>query len=184
MAGIFGAGAVQAIDWPGLSRSAWEWGKSSSSSTTAFLIGLPRECRLAITHTAAVCMMQDPQYYSIPGFAPLGASWGWLLLGSIAGCTLTVLILSLCGCLAREPTMQTVASVMQPAGNREEPNRQRARQDILSYLASGGPSALQDLTAATGLSEQEFLMHVLGGRAGAQQGRNLEMPIAERRYRF
>ena len=137
---------------------------------------------MAITHTAKICVGQDPQYYSNPGFAPLEASWEWLLLGSTVGCALTVLVLSLCGCLAQEPTMQAVAHAMQPADNGEEASRQRARQDILNYLVSGCPSALRDLTAATGMSEQEFLMQVLGSPTGAQR-RNLELPTAERRYR-
>ena len=157
-------------------------GTNAAATGRAELLALPGTCKLAIIHTGLVCSGQSPEYVAIPGFAPLRYSWGWLLLGIFLGGVFSVLILSLIGCLRREPTIAALAAVAHaapvrapdalPRLQRPPPGlpapRDRAREDIVAFLAQDGRGALTDLAAASGLSETDFLLTVFseGPRRG------------------
>ena len=154
------AAVVGGIDWLGRAGSAWNWGQHAATSAQALLVGLPRDCRLAAQHAAMLCLGQDPQYYTVPGFGPFVAAWGWFFAGIALGAALAVLFAALTGNLRREPAINTLAAVANPGAADAE----RARQEVLTFLASGGRPALRDLASATGMSEQDFIGTLLGAQ--------------------
>ena len=170
MAGILATFA--SVEWLELGRATWTWGRESSVSAGAFLAGLPRDCRLATMHAATICVGQEPQYYAIPGFGPIGAAWGWFLAGGAVGAVLTVLLMVLTGNLRREPSIATLAAAAQPAPpGLAATAHEQARQGVLTFLAAGGRPALRDLASATGLPEQDFVATLLGAQpAGSALG--------------
>ena len=164
--------AVTSIDWSNHIPNAWNWAQVQSASGYAFVLGLPSSCKLATVHAGLVCAGQIPQYVPVPGFAPLSFAWGWLLVGIIFGSMVTALMLSLGGCLRREPTIGALAAVAHPQmpaaqppppGLAPAPRMRRlpqpaaARQDIFEFLAVGGGDALAELAAASGMTELDFL---------------------------
>eukprot|EP00973_Karenia_brevis_P085857 11909097-Karenia_brevis.AAC.1 len=77
------------------------------------------------------------------------------------------MVLLISGSLRQEPSIGALACMAQPSGPKVMPNAQdRARQDILTYLAAGGQAALQELAAASGRTEMEFLRAVVGSGTG------------------
>ena len=163
MAGILAT--LGTIDWVDLGRTAWTWGRESSTSAAAFLAGLPRDCRLATMHAATICVGQEPQYYAVPGFGPFGAAWGWFLAGGAVGAVVAVLLMMLTGNLRREPSIATLAAASRPAPpGLAATAHEQARQDVLTFLAAGGRPALRDLASATGLPEQDFVAALLGAQ--------------------
>ena len=144
-------------------------GRLQSNSGAAFMLSLPPSCKLAAVHAGLVCAGQTPEYAAIPGFAPLSYSWGWLVVGTILGSVLTSLLLSLAGLLRREPSITTLAAMAHPPTPHRPPPgltspRDRAREDVLTYVAGGGRPALTELSTASGMSEIDFLLTLLGDR--------------------
>ena len=175
---------IAAIDWRGTITGVWGWASAHAATGYAFALGLPASWKMATIHTALVCSGQTPEYVSIPGFVPLSYSWGWLLVGTVLGAVITLLLLALTGRLRREPTVGALAAIAHaPPAQRAPPGlvppgilrtrqeilgfgdpQNRAREDILAYLAAGGGPALQELAAAAGVSENQFLAAAFGRR--------------------
>jgi len=160
-------GGLAAIDWRQGFTQAWGWANTQSAAGLTFLASLPGDCKRAATHATLVCLGQVPQYYQTPGFSPLALSWGWLLLGLVLGALMTLQILMFLGLLRREPAIAVLANLnaRAPGPPGLAAPQDRARDDILRHLANGGPEALQELAAASGLTEAEFLVRVFGVRA-------------------
>ena len=152
---------LTAVDWGTHLTAGWARARSSSSSAYAWAAALPQECRLAMTHTAMVCAGHNPQYYSVPGFGPLSLAWGWLLIGVVVGVAMAIMFMGLGGCLRREPAIGALA-LMANANAPPGLANDRARQDVLNFIAAGGRPALQELAMATGMSEVDFLGAMLG----------------------
>ena len=98
-----------------------------------------------------------------PGFAPLSISWGWLLVGAVAGSFITLMTLFAAGLLRREPTVSSLALMATPGASVSQADQ--ARNDVLAFIASEGRPALRQMAAANRLTEVEFLATVLGGNA-------------------
>ena len=109
--------AVATVDWRTHLRAGWTWSTAQSASGWAFLQTLPRTCKLALTHTAAVCLGEAPEYLMTPGFAPLRISDGWLLKGAVAGSFITLVTLFAAGLLRREPTVSSLALMATPGAS-------------------------------------------------------------------
>ena len=108
------AAVVGGIDWLGRAGVAWNWGQQAATSAQARLVGLPRDCRLATQHAAMLRPGQDPQYYTVPGFGPFVAAWGWFFVGTVLGAVLAALFAAVTGNPRREPAINTLAAVANP----------------------------------------------------------------------
>ena len=138
-------------------------------------------------HAGFVCMGQRPEYYSLPGFGPIGMSWGWMLFGAMLGASAMYIYMIRLGVMRRglQPPVATQPAATQllpPARVTAQPLAtqppvparvvaqpltranavDQAREDLLEYIAVGGRPALQDLSAAVGMSEQDMLMRAFG----------------------
>ena len=154
----FIAAAISSFDWQGI----WQVTQRTSGAALAFLSGLPRDCKLASLHAAAVCMDQTPQYHTVPGFAPLAVSWGWLVLGFTAGACAMLICLLITGKLHKQPTLVQLGTLMETAPAVPTQTQQQARADALRYIALGGQPALRELATASRMSESAFLAHITG----------------------
>ena len=125
-----------------------------------YLAALPRTCHVASAHEAMVCAGSPPEY-AMSGFGPFALGWGWMLIGMWVGVTTTLLVLLLTGHIRRDVSMATLARLAAPSPATQMPN-QVPLPDVLNYLAAGGRTALQDMSAAMGISETEVLQRALG----------------------
>ena len=145
------------INWHQHITTAWNHAGAAAATMSAYLAALPRTCVLASAHAALVCRGEPPEY-STPGFGPLAVGWGWLLLGILLGAVFTVAISSI---MRKNVSLATLARIAGPPPTLADQVEQPP-QDVLSYIAAGGRPALQELSAATGLNESEFLHRVYG----------------------
>ena len=93
--------------------------------------------------------------------------WGWLLINDILlGSGITTMVLLMLGCIRREPATSTLALMAQAAGPVPAvtpgppglaPAQDRAREEVLQYLAHYGLPALEDLAASLRMTKDEFL---------------------------
>lgn len=119
----------------------------------------PRNCQLATAHVAMICVGHDPQYVPVPGFGLFSNSWGWMLLGAVLGTIVVTLMAYVRGLLRQEPTINTLAALSQTVQpSNAAGSQERARQDILHFLATGGRPALRELAAASRMTECESRM--------------------------
>ena len=146
---------LAAVDWSALGTATWGVARQASTSTLAYLAGLPRDCKLATMHAASICFDQNPTYHVIPGFAPLAASWGWLLLGMITGAMLMLICLMFMGKLRHDPSIAHLSAIMTPGPSTRR--QQQARADALRYIAVGGQPALRELATAARMTEADLL---------------------------
>ena len=180
------AAGLAGVNWGQHLGQAWQFAQQQSQSFVGFVSALPATCKLATMHAASICIGQVPEYWATPGFPPITLAWGWLLVGILIGSLLTMLILSMGGCLRREPTIGTLAAIamaqaaqvpIQDAPRPQQPPpglpapRDRARDDIVAFLARDGRQALTELAAASGMTEVEFLHGMFGN--GPRQRRQI-----------
>jgi len=103
-----------------------------------------------------------------------------MLLGVGLGGVLTALVLIWMGQLKQVPSLGTLATLMTssvlPASARE-----RARHDVLAFIATGGRPALQELAAASGLTETEVLSAAAGATGAASWAAMRPDPQARQR---
>ena len=158
-------GPLAGIDFRGWCVSAYQVSHTASLSALTYLAALPKDCKLASLHAAMVCSWEEPAYYSVPGFGPFSLAWGWLLLGVGVGSALSALWMSWMGHLKLDPSVGTLAALVTPAPV-PEITRVRARNDVLNFIAAGGSSALQELAAASSMTEQALLTAVIGTSGG------------------
>ena len=158
------AAFLRSVNWAGHLQVAWTRIKGVSTSGIAYLASLPPTCVLASAHAALVCSGEPPEY-GTPGFGPLAANWGWLLVGFAAGVQVTVLVVLL---MARSrndiyaPALATIAGVNAASSMGTLQHSAEPSEEVLHVLATGGKPALQTLAARTGLTEAELIRKVFG----------------------
>lgn len=156
-----------------LAEGAWglfKWASSSSSAALSFVATLPPSCRQSVTHAVLTCSWGAPPYYA-PGFAPIPACWGWLVVGILIGLLARELLaLALAVLWARAPSPPPP----KPGGPSE------AAAEVLRSWELGGDGEVQAIADRTGLSATALLCKVLhatlrGRAAGTPLGARAEV---------
>lgn len=161
--------------WGAHLTEAWTWTSAQAASGHAFVLQLPATCKLATVHAALVCAGQTPEYVVIPGFAPLSHSWGWLIVGVLVGILVTISVMSLSGCLRREPTIGALAAIAlapQPPAARAAAPALRAPPGLVPQLPPLMPRARQEAFgwgSPQARAREDVLTYLTAGGAPALQ---------------
>jgi len=134
---------------------------------------LTPECRTELQHAVNVCTNMVP---TTPGFPPLRAAWGWLLLGLGLGFFTSVLLDHLRSRRRPNDTTVSAPSWRDLILDKMAVVADNAEQEVLQYLADGGAQALEDLARHAGLTPLRLLAHVLSSCTAPQASAPQAMP--------